>query len=64
MSEPPYVLQAQGWKPVAKDAYKGEEVETYVCSKCKTDKFIVGCGDCQTLLKCPNCGWEEVIHDG
>ena len=38
--------------------------ETIVCKKCGGDKFIVGQDDYFTAIKCPNCEWEECIHEG
>lgn len=37
---------------------------TVVCVTCGGDKFQVGSGDWVTAIKCCECGWERVIHDG
>lgn len=38
--------------------------EAYVCLKCGGDRFHVGHGPHLTVLKCPDCGWTQVVHDG
>ncbi len=47
-------------------SYERHPAETYVCQVCGTSRFLVGCNGhaCLTILKCPNCGWERVIHEG
>jgi len=35
-----------------------------VCRGCGGDRFQVGSGEWVTAIKCVNCGWERVIHDG
>lgn len=34
------------------------------CKTCKTNQLMVGFGSYLTAVKCPNCGWEEQVHDG
>lgn len=46
-------------------SYEKEPAATCICLKCGNDRFLVGCSDALlTILKCPNCGWERVVHDG
>lgn len=41
------------------------KVKTFVCKDCGTDKFIVGYTDSyETSIKCPNCNYHMVVHDG
>ncbi len=61
----PYFLERRGWISTAESVHPDDPLKTCVCCKCKTDKFEVGQNkNYQTVIKCPNCGWEEVIHDG
>ena len=34
------------------------------CRECGESKLNVGVGHCITIIRCPNCEWEAVIHDG
>ncbi len=64
MKPDPFTRESRGWISAADDESKGDEFLTLVCVKCKTDKFVVGQADYQTILRCPECGWERVVHDG
>lgn len=44
--------------------YDDDKWATYICPICKGDKFIVGAIDWSTIMKCPTCKWESVIHEG
>jgi len=44
--------------------YDDEPATTLSCTKCGSDKFMVGKGSYFTAIKCPNCKWELCIHDG
>lgn len=42
-----------------------QPIKTYVCSHCGGNQFHVGEGrELNTFIKCVNCEWEMVIHDG
>jgi phage FluMu protein Com len=34
------------------------------CGLCGTDRLQVGRASYMTILRCPNCKWETVIHEG
>ncbi len=46
--------------------YERRPPNTCLCVKCGGDKFLVGNSpDCPlTIIKCPECGWERVVHEG
>jgi hypothetical protein len=44
--------------------YEEKPCKVLICKKCGSDKFIVGRGSYYTAIKCPNCNWEQCIHDG
>lgn len=39
-------------------------LKTEVCKICGGDRFLVGSGGYKTAIKCANCGWESVVHEG
>ncbi len=47
-------------------SYEQEPPGTAYCLKCGNDKFLVGSNfdALLTIIKCPECGWERVIHEG
>ncbi len=47
-------------------SYEREPAKTAYCLMCGNDKFLVGSNNdaLLTILKCPECGWERVIHEG
>jgi len=44
--------------------YDDKPAEKIVCVKCGSDRFEVGSGHCLTVLRCPNCRWEAICHEG
>jgi predicted nucleic-acid-binding Zn-ribbon protein len=44
--------------------YSGEALATLFCKKCGCSEFMVGSSRYYTAIKCPECGWEECVHEG
>lgn len=38
--------------------------ETVQCIKCGSKEFNVGSGTHFTVIRCPKCKWEWIVHDG
>lgn len=73
--DPKNVVLGDKWKPLYTDkevrfnvhpeGYKEPPVLHGVkCAICGSDKFNLGTGDYCTAIKCPNCEYEMVIHEG
>lgn len=45
-------------------SYEKKPAEKQRCVTCKTDKLEIATGSYFTAVRCPNCGWENCIHDG
>ncbi len=46
-------------------SYERKPPKRCFCVKCGGTKFLVGSSEaCMTIIKCPECGWERVVHDG
>jgi hypothetical protein len=60
---------ADFFSEVQDDTFHIETIPTsrlpkFVCKTCGGDKFFVGVQDYATGIKCPNCGWELIVHVG
>lgn len=44
--------------------YTSKPAKKLRCKICRGDKFEVGTDDYFTAIRCPDCGWEECVHDG
>jgi len=42
----------------------GDIAPTLVCVKCNGSLFYVSLSAWQTAVKCFNCGWEYIVHQG
>lgn len=45
-------------------ARMGHERFALECKQCGGDQFHVVVGDYYTAIECPECGWQECVHDG
>ena len=46
------------------DLFHVDVDKRYRCKSCGADRFTVGSGDYQTVIKCTRCGWEDTVHEG
>ena len=61
---PKYKLSEAGRDFTTTQSYKPDEpAKTYIC-ECGNDRLQVGSAHYLTVIKCPDCKWEDVIHDG
>lgn len=44
--------------------YKEKKAKIIKCKNCGNRNFIVAVEDYYTAIKCPNCKWEQCIHEG
>lgn len=45
-------------------SYEKKAVTSLECKSCGGKEFNVGSGHCYTAIRCPNCKWEVLLHEG